>query len=100
MDDDAREKIETWAHDEARKDNRISAAERIPLNDYARDRYAFERGLYEHALTPHWGVGLPMADIVREMGADSDRVADFIRDEVEDGDDAAEQFLTSLRDSE
>lgn len=93
MDEETRKKIMSWAEAAARQDDRISEEEVRPLNQFARDRYAFERGAYEHALQPHWGIGVVMNDVINRVGADIHAVADMVRTELEDGDEAAEAIL-------
>ncbi|RYG94364.1 MAG: hypothetical protein EON58_16420 [Alphaproteobacteria bacterium] len=88
--------IEEWAQAQAREDKRLSTAERKPLGDYARDRYSLERGLREHALNPVWGFGVAMADVAADMGADIKKVEALIRAEVDDGQNAADQFLAAV----
>lgn len=85
-----------WAESAARQDDRISETEIIPLNDFARDRYAFERGAHEHLLEPHWGVGLVFSDVINYLRADIDAVIEMVRTELEDGDEAAENILDAF----
>ena len=96
MDEEDRIAIDSWACLEAQKDQRIERLEVNRLNPYARDRYAFERGAYEHALQPSWGIAAPMIDIVSYMNADHEVIANFIRTELDDGEKAAKTFLDAL----
>ncbi|OUJ03115.1 hypothetical protein HK15_01445 [Acetobacter orientalis] len=81
------------------KDNRIS---KKMLSSLSRDEvnlYAYLRGMKEHILCPAFGFGIPFDSVIEYTNADLDVVADYIRDRVEDAEEALEDLynITELR---